>query len=261
MPQPSRLMMLAAVALALAPAGALAQSAAPQAASPEPAASSAPSGMSSPVAAPVPRPSAGGTISTSPEPAASPASSGSGSSGSTRSGSSGAGSNGSGAAPTGNGGPSGHAAGKIKSIKSGTLSFAQVSYALTHPLQEANQLKKMKKIDFDKLRVYKLPSSLKVSAADTQAAALAVLGPGVQIAQTTPNLPTTNGNNSPIQYLRDVLANINVSNALNNLNVLNNSNVNVDVALSNVLNNNKISIGQVVGLYIGGGGIITTITK
>jgi hypothetical protein len=245
-------MMLAAVALALAPAGALAQSAAPQAASPEPAASSAPSGMSSPVAAPVPRPSAGGTISTSPEPAASPASSGSGSSGS-------------GAAPNGNGGPSGHAAGKIKSIKSGTLSFAQVSYALTHPLQEANQLKKMKKIDFDKLRVYKLPSSLKgalkVSAADTQAAALAVLGPGVQIAQTTPNLPTTNGNNSPIQYLRDVLANINVSNALNNLNVLNNSNVNVDVALSNVLNNNKISIGQVVGLYIGGGGIITTITK
>jgi hypothetical protein len=102
---------------------------------------------------------------------------------------------------------------------------------------------------------------VKVSDADTQAITLAMLGNGIELAQTTPALPATNGNNSPIQYLRDVLANINVSNALNNLNVLNNSNVAVNVALSNVLNNNKISIGQVVGLYIGGGGIITTITK
>jgi hypothetical protein len=258
MPQSSRLMLLAAAALALAPAAALAQSAEPQAASPAPAASAAPSGMASPVAAPEPRPSAGGTITTSPAPASSPASSGSGS------GASGSGSSGSGAGTNGNGGPSGHAAGKVKSIKSGSLSLSQVSYAVTHPLQAANQIKKMKTIDFDKLRVYKLPSSLKgalkLSDADTQAAALAVLGTGVQIAQTT-GLPASNGNNSPIQYLRDVLANINVSNALNNLNVLNGSNVNVNVALSNVLNNNKISIGQVVGLYIGGGGIITTITK
>jgi hypothetical protein len=249
-------MLLAAAALALAPVAALAQSAEPQAASPAPAASTAPSGMASPVAAPEPRPSAGGTITTSPAPASSPASSGSGSS------------SGSGATKPGNGGVNGDNNGKhlgqIKQIKSGSLSLPQVSYAITHPLQEAKQLKSMKTIDFNKLRVYKLPSSLKgalkLSDADTQAAALAVLGTGVQIAQTT-GLPTTNGNNSPIQYLRDVLANINVSNALNNLNVLNGSNVNVNVALSNVLNNNKISIGQVVGLYIGGGGIITTITK
>jgi hypothetical protein len=123
----------------------------------------------------------------------------------------------------------------------------------------------MKTVNFDNLRVYKIPTNLqsvlKVSDADTQAIALAVLGSGVPVAQASPGLPATNGNNSPIQYLRNVLANINVSNALNNLNVLNNSNVNVNVALSNVLNNNKISIGQVVGLYIGGGGIITTITK
>jgi hypothetical protein len=123
----------------------------------------------------------------------------------------------------------------------------------------------MKTVNFDNLRVYKLPTSLKsmvkLSDADQQALALAVLGNGTVVAQTTPALPSSNGNNSPIQYLRDVLANINVSNALNNLNVLNNSNVNLNVALSNVLNNNKISIGQVVGLYIGGGGIITTITK
>ncbi len=165
----------------------------------------------------------------------------------------------------GNGGPSGHATAQFKQIKSGSLGFTQVRYALTHPIQEAKQLKSMKTVSFDNLRVYRLPSSLKgvlkVSDADTRALALAILGPGVQVAQTTPALPTSNGNNSPIQYLRDVLANINVSNALNNLSALNNSNVNVNLSLKNVLNNNKISIGQVVGLYIGGAGVITTITK
>ena len=165
-----------------------------------------------------------------------------------------------------NGGTSGSAAKpQYKKIKSGSLTRSQVVYGLTHQIQAAKQLAKMKTVNFDNLRVYKLPSSLKtvlkVSDADTQAIAVAMLGSGIQVAQTTPSMPSSNGNNSPIQYLRDVLANINVSNALNNLNVLNNSNVNLNVALSNVLNNNKISIGQVVGLYIGGGGIITTITK
>jgi hypothetical protein len=154
---------------------------------------------------------------------------------------------------------------KVKPIKNGALTRSQVVYGLTHQIQAAKQLAKMKTINFDNLRVYKLPSSLKsmvkLSDAETRAITTALLGSGVLVAQTTPNLPSTNGNNSPIQYLRDVLANINVSNALNNLNVLNNSNVNVNLALSNVLNNNKISIGQVVGLYIGGGGIITTITN
>jgi len=155
--------------------------------------------------------------------------------------------------------------GQIKKIRSGSLTRSQVLYGVTHQLQAAKQLAKMKTINFDNLRVYKLPSSLKsmvkLSDADSRALTLALIGSGVQVAQTDPNLPSSNGSNSPIQYLRNVLANINVSNALNNLNVLNNSNVNVNVALSNVLNNNKISIGQVVGLYIGGGGIITTITN
>ncbi|HEY4440024.1 MAG TPA: hypothetical protein VGN14_06185 [Candidatus Elarobacter sp.] len=153
---------------------------------------------------------------------------------------------------------------KVKAIKSGSLTPSQVVYGMTHQLQAAKQIAQMKTINFNNLRVYRLPTSLKsrfkLSDADRERIAEAMFG-GVLIAQTTPALPSTNGNNSPIQYLRDVLANINVSNALNNLNVLNNSNVNLNVALSNVLNNNKISIGQVVGLYIGGGGIITTITS
>jgi hypothetical protein len=161
--------------------------------------------------------------------------------------------------------PPDNAAKNYKKIQSGSLTRSQVLYGLTHQVAAAKQLVKMKTINFSKLRVYKLPTSLqslvKLSDADQQAIVMAMLGSGTLVAQTTPALPSSNGNNSPIQYLRDVLANINVSNALNNLNVLNGSNVNVNVALSNVLNNNKISIGQVVGLYIGGGGIITTITK
>jgi hypothetical protein len=231
MHQPSRLMTAAAVLALAAPSAALAQT--------------QPSPPASPAAGPM-------TMSPMP-PSAVPASSGGSSTdrgtGGTRS--------------TDTSGGVGN--GKVKKIKSGSLTRSQVLYGMTHQLQAAKQLAKMKTINFDNLRVYKLPATLqsmvKLSDADTQAITVALLGSGIEVAQTTPALPSTNGNNSPIQYLRNVLANINVSNALNNLNVLNNSNVNVNVALSNVLNNNKISIGQVVGLYIGGGGIITTITK
>jgi len=246
-----RRLILAAAALALAsPGAAFAQSSSPMPSSSTmpmstaaPMSSSAPSAMPAPTSAPMTTPS-------TTAPSAAP-SSGNG--------------NGANNGNGNNNGNNGKHLGQIKKIKSGSLTRSQVLYGLTHQVQAAKQLVKMKTINFDNLRVYKLPSSLKsmvkVSDADAQALTLAMLGDGVQVAQTTPSLPSSNGNNSPIQYLRDVLANINVSNALNNLNVLNNSNVNLNVALSNVLNNNKISIGQVVGLYIGGGGIITTITK
>jgi hypothetical protein len=151
----------------------------------------------------------------------------------------------------------------VKTIPNGALSLPDLRYGLTHPLQEANKVRAMKKVSFDKLRVYRLSSGLKtilkVSDANADIPVLAVLGPGVEIAQTT--LPGTNGSNSPIAYLQYVLANINVSNALNNVNVLNNSNVNVGVSLQDVLNGNKISIGQVAGIFVNGLGIITTITK
>jgi hypothetical protein len=255
MHHPSRLI-LATAALSLAATGtSFAQSSPMPTSTAAPAmtmapmpATSAPMATSAPAAAPTAAPTSAATSAPS-------------SSGTTTNGN---GNSGNGNSANGNNG-NGLAKGKIKQIKAGTLTRSQVLYGLTHQVQAAKQLAKMKTIDFDKLRVYKLPSSLKsmvkLSDADTQAITLALLGRGVQVAQTSTALPTTNGNNSPIQYLRDVLANINVSNALNNLNVLNNSNVNLNVALSNVLNNNKISIGQVVGLYIGGGGIITTITK
>jgi hypothetical protein len=240
MHQLSRLMLAAAAMALVAPGAASAQTTQP---SPMPASSGMPSSPAPASSAqPAPAPT---TMS---EPTNAPASSAPATS-----------------APSSGGTSGSTAKPQIKKIKAGSLTRSQVVYGLTHQLSEAKQLAKMKTIKFDNLRVYKLPTSLKaalkVSDAETQALALALLGNGVQVAQTTPSLPSTNGNNSPIQYLRDVLANINVSNALNNLNVLNGSNVNVNVALSNVLNNNKISIGQVVGLYIGGGGIITTITK
>jgi hypothetical protein len=259
MPHPSRLM-LAAAALALASSSAALAQTQP---SPPPSPAAGPMTMSPmppssvPAATSAPATSAPATSApASSAPAATPAPSSSGGSSTDRS---------AGGTRSTNTGGNGAGNGKVKKLKAGSLTRSQVLYGVTHQLQAAKQLAKMKTINFDNLRVYKLPTSLqsmvKLSDADTRAITLALLGSGIEVAQTTPSLPSSNGNNSPIQYLRDVLANINVSNALNNLNVLNNSNVDVNVALSNVLNNNKISIGQVVGLYIGGGGIITTITK
>ncbi len=166
---------------------------------------------------------------------------------------------------TGNGGVgNGKNLGQIKKLQSGTLSSTDLRYALTHPLVEVNKVRHMKTVSFDKLRVYRLSSGLKsmlkIGDLDTETAVLAVLGPGVLVAQTS-GTPSSNGSNSPIAVLQYVLANINVSNALNNVNVLNNSTVNVGVTLQDVLNGNKISIGQVAGIFVNGLGIITTITK
>jgi hypothetical protein len=160
---------------------------------------------------------------------------------------------------------------QIKKLKTATLSTSQLTYALTHQVSEAKQLAHMKKINFDNIRIVRLTGPklnllqrlhIRVDTGEQTVAFdpfMAVDTQSVVAQATSAPLPATNGNNSPIQYLHNVLANINVSNALNNL--LNNSTVNANVSLSNVLNNNKIAIGQVVGIYIGGGGIINTVIK
>jgi hypothetical protein len=240
---------LAAAALALAPAGTLAQSASP-----------APSSSGAPVTAPAPQPTPMMQTTSAPATAApSPASGASSAPGpavtapaphpTTP--------------PAVNGGGSakgnnGKHLGQIKKLQSGSLSTSDLRYALTHPTVEIGKVRKMKSISFDKLRVYRLSSALKtmlkVSDMNDDLPFLAMLSPSVEVAQT-------NGSNSPIADLQYVLANINVSNALNNVSVLNNSNVNVGVTLADVLNANKISIGQVAGIFVNGLGVITTITK
>ena len=242
----------AAAALGLAPASALAQSAPP---SSVPAPSSSTGTMTSPapamsVPATTPPATSAPAMSTTSAPSAPSATPATRSAPATRSTDTGTGNN-------------GKHLGQVKKIPNGSLSFTDLRYGLTHPVQEANQLRKMKSISFDKLRVYRLSSSLKstlkVSDANSDIPVLAVLGPAIYVAQT--GTPSANGSNSPIAVLQYVLANINVSNALNNVSVLNNSNVNVGVSLQDVLNGNKISIGQVAGIFVNGLGIITTITK
>ncbi|MDB5028789.1 MAG: hypothetical protein JWO66_2478 [Candidatus Eremiobacteraeota bacterium] len=226
---------LAAMALGLAPASALAQTAP---ASTMPVSSPAPAET----ATAAPAPAAPSAAPSTPAPAATRAAGG------TRSGAD----------------PGAKHLDQVKKLPNGSLSMTDLRYGLTHPLQEANQVRKMKTVSFDKLRVYRLSSGLKsmlkIGDADSDIPVLAVLGPGLLVAQTT-GLPNTNGSNSPIAYLQYALANINVSNALNNVSVLNGANVNVGVSLADVLNGNKISIGQVAGIFVNGLGIITTITK
>ncbi len=241
---------LLAAALSAAPLAAGAQSAAP-----EPAASAMSSAMPMSSGMPMPAPSgatAGGNtsgtpVTPKPETTPSPAPSTSSASGETRRG-----------ATSGGTTNRGKHLGQIKQLKSGSLKLTDLRYALTHPAQEVGKVRSMKTVSFDKLRVYRLPTSLKsllkVGAIDRDTAILAELSPAYEVAQT-------NGSNSPIADLQYVLANINVSNALNNVSILNNSTVNVGVTLADVLNNNKISIGQVAGIFVDGLGIITTITK
>ncbi len=140
------------------------------------------------------------------------------------------------------------------------MSFAQVAYALTHQASEIKQVRAMKKVSFDNVRVIKLSSAFKTRLhihVDSGEQMVAMSDPfALQDAMT---IAQTNGSNSPIANLQNVLANINVSNALNN--VLNGSNVGVNVSLADVLNANKIGIGQVLGVYVHGFSFINTIIK
>ena len=238
---------LAAAALALAPMSAVAQT------TPAP---TAPTPMTAPTAPPINNtPTAAPVNEATSAPSTAPPSSGSGSSGSAST-----------PAPkaTMSTNPTAKKLANVKKIPNGAMSTTDLRYALTHPLQEANKVRQLKKVKFENLRVYRLSSGLKsmlkIGDANADIPVLAVLGPGTLVAQTGA-LPGANGSNSPIAYLQYVLANINVSNALNNVNVLNNANVNVGVSLQDVLNGNKISIGQVAGIFVNGLGIITTITK
>ena len=134
---------------------------------------------------------------------------------------------------------------KIKKIPEGKLTLAQVLYGVAHPVQEAAKLKSMHQIRFENLRVYHVPAAVRArlhSHAFAGALAYESFRVNDALAQT--------GN-----PLLNILANINVQNALNN--TLNGNSV--GVTLSNVLNSNNIGIGQVLGVYIGGAGIITTI--
>ncbi len=131
--------------------------------------------------------------------------------------------------------------GRIKHLRSGTLTRGQVRYALSHVSQEAARLRSMKTVEFENLRIYRAPASLTKHASISFMAYEPVRLQDA-LAQTS-------------NPLLNIFANINVVDALNN--ALNGNTV--GVTLNDVLNANNIAVGQVVGVYIGSGGIITTI--
>lgn len=149
------------------------------------------------------------------------------------------------AAPATSGNPANHGKhlGQIKKIPSGTLTPTQLRYALAHPSQEAAKLRAMKSVKFENLRVYHMPASLRKTLHASAS----------EIAYNPFTLPDALAQSS--NPLLNIFANINVSDALNN--ALNGNTV--GVTLNDILNANNIAIGQVVGVYVGGGGIITTI--
>lgn len=145
------------------------------------------------------------------------------------------------------------ARGKVKRLRAGNLSLVQIAYALTHLPQEIGSLRRIKKTNFANLRVQRVPTSLHrlIRTSETASAvAYEQFNLGDALAQT----PAPSG---LLGSLLNIIANINISDALNN--ALNGNTV--AVSLSNVLNGNNIAIGQVVGVYVGGGGIITTLIK
>lgn len=144
--------------------------------------------------------------------------------------------------------------GQVKKIAAGNLSFAQVTYALVHMPQEINSLRKIKKVKFANLRVQRVPTTLKRLIRTSQIQTSAVAYEPVTLNDALAQTPAPSG---LLGSLLNIIANINISDALNN--ALNGNTVNL--SLSNVLNGNKIAIGQVVGVYVGGADIITTLLR
>lgn len=139
------------------------------------------------------------------------------------------------------------AAKSYKKIPPGQLSKPEVRYALTHQLQMARKLQSMHTIKFSNLRIYKLSTS-DLQLLHAQASMLAYAPFTAQDTVAATGL---------LGSFLNIIANVNVSDALNGS--LNGNTVNA--SLNNVLNGNNIAIGQVVGVYVNGGGIITTLIK
>jgi hypothetical protein len=136
--------------------------------------------------------------------------------------------------------------GQVKKLRAGTLTPAQLRYALTHQSQEAQRLAAMHSVKFENLRVYRAPAGLLHNMhASSQALAYEPFRLDDAVAQST------------LGSFLNIIANVNVQDALNG--TLNGNTV--DLSLSDVLNGNNIAIGQVVGVYVNSGGIITTIIK
>ena len=112
----------------------------------------------------------------------------------------------------------------------------------------------MKTINFDKLRIARLRNSARAkNSADPGRASLATTNSYIAV-QPIAGAP-------PPSVVQFVVANLNVHNALNNINVLNNSNVNVSVTLADVLNANGFPMGRVAGVDVSRGGVVTVIVR
>jgi hypothetical protein len=148
--------------------------------------------------------------------------------------------------------------GQVKKIAAGNLSIAQVTYGLTHLPQEISSLRKLKQVKFANLRVQHVPTALHKLIRTSQIHPAVVAYEPVTLNDALAQTPApTAAPSGLLGSLLNIIANINISDALNN--ALNGNTVNL--SLSNVLNGNKIAIGQVVGVYVGGAGIITTLLK
>lgn len=136
--------------------------------------------------------------------------------------------------------------GQVKKLRTGSLTPGQLRYALTHQSQEARQLARMHTVKFENLRIYRAPANI-LRSLHASSDALAYQPFRIQDAVAQ----------SALGSFLNIIANVNVQDALNN--ALNGNTVNL--SLSDVLNGNNIAIGQVVGVYVNSGGIITTIIK
>lgn len=148
--------------------------------------------------------------------------------------------------------------GQVKKIPAGNLSLSQMTYGLTHMPQEISSLRKLHKVKFANLRVQRVPTTLRRLMRTSQIQYPVVAYEPITLNDALAQTPApTAAPSGLLGSLLNIIANINISDALNN--ALNGNTVNL--SLSNVLNGNKIAIGQVVGVYVGGAGIITTLLK
>ena len=148
---------------------------------------------------------------------------------------------------------------KIKTLKRDSISLSQMTYGLTHAPQELAALGRIKKIDFNNVRIVRVNPLLRarlhlLAQSDVQTLVLDNV-----FARQDAMLAQTNGANSPIAGLQNVLANINVTDALST--ILNRSTTNAGIPLAEVLRSNRIAISQVVGVYVNGFSFINAILK
>lgn len=151
--------------------------------------------------------------------------------------------------------------GQLRRLQAGSLSDSQVQYALTHQSVEMARLRSMRSIDYSRVRIVHVSSSMKARLHISQldGTMLAYSPDGPQLDAPYRVAQVFGSNNGVLQQLQGIIGGLIVQNAISNTLGGGGSSGSAGATLAQVLLNNGIPLSNLLGVFLGGNGILNAL--